>query len=111
MTNGFCGIDCEHCKVYQAAMMPIGDLRSAAQEAIAAQWRASFKHDFKSESMVCFGCQSQQLCGYCSSCEIRRCGIEKQVTTCETCTDYPCQKVTEFRALAFSNASDHVFSF
>lgn len=92
-----CGLDCSGCKVYQATAMPLGAERNAAQEAIASEWQEKFHYDFKAEHMVCEGCQSEMLCGYCKSCEIRTCAKEKSIEFCNTCDEFPCEKVTTFQ--------------
>ena len=43
----------------------------------------------------CDGCRSQtnRLFSGCSRCEIRKCAIEKNLTSCALCLDYACRKL------------------
>jgi len=91
---GFCGIDCEKCPAYLAT---IGN-DEALREKTATEWSKMFQRDIKSEDVLCYGCQEREkpVFGYCSQCQIRICAIGREALTCAECSDYGCEKLTEF---------------
>ncbi len=52
----------------------------------------------QSEDINCDGCTTQNGAhsGYCSVCEIRLCGAEKQIKNCAYCDEYKCEKLAKF---------------
>ncbi len=52
-----------------------------------------FGADIKPEEINCNGCHSDLLFSHCKVCEIRRCGMEKSLSTCGDCRDYSCDKL------------------
>lgn len=38
--------------------------------------------------------------GYCATCEIRPCGVERSVLNCTRCPEYACEKLESFFAHA-----------
>jgi hypothetical protein len=97
----YCGIVCTDCPAYTATQ---ADDR-AALEKVAAQWRAQFNApEITADSIVCDGCLTSdgRLSGYCSTCEIRACGVERSVVNCGHCPDYVCEKLAGF----FAHASE-----
>ena len=91
---GFCGIDCEKCPAYLATIRNDEALR----EKTATEWSKMFHSDFKAEDIVCHGCQArgETVFGYCSQCQIRICALAREVITCAECSDYGCEKLSEF---------------
>ena len=87
----FCGIACNECPTFLAAQADDDQKRAE----IAAQWSEQSETDFKPEDINCDGCQSStgKLFGYTQTCEIRKCGMEKNVSNCAHCSDYSCEKL------------------
>ena len=92
----YCGLNCTECPAYVATQS--GD--PAAVEKVAAQWREAFNMpDLTAESVICDGCLAQasgRLSGYCATCAVRACAVERAVINCAHCADYACEKLTGF---------------
>jgi hypothetical protein len=48
------------------------------------------------KDIICEGCLSNVLIGFCSACAIRNCAIEKNLAGCFECGDFPCDHVENF---------------
>lgn len=47
------------------------------------------------EDLVCDGCLSSQLAIFCRRCVMRACAVEKEITYCAYCSDFPCQTIID----------------
>ena len=95
----YCGLVCTDCEAYIATQA--NDL--AALEQMAARAREQFNNpDITVESASCDGClsSSERLCGYCFECQVRACGMERDVVNCAYCDDYACEKLEGFFGMA-----------
>ena len=93
----YCGLNCSECPAYVATQS--GD--PAALERVAAQWREAFNMpDLTAESVICDGCLPSEvggrLSGYCATCAIRACAVERGVVNCAHCVGFACDKLTAF---------------
>jgi hypothetical protein len=91
----FCGLTCTACRAYLTTQA--GDL--AALEKVAAEWREEFNApNITVDTIMCDGCtsDSRRLCSHCYECEIRACGLQRQVANCAHCDDYACAKLEAF---------------
>ena len=90
----YCGLNCSECPAYIATQS--GD--PAALEKVAAQWREAFNMpDLTAESVICDGClqtNAGRLSGYCATCAIRACAVERGFLTCAECDIFPCFETT-----------------
>ncbi len=86
-TVAFCGLFCESCGVYIATMK--NDENEL--ERIAQMMKTS------KEEIPCKGCKSKVLSPHCRICEFRSCAENRQLSNCEECKDFPCEKLTEFQ--------------
>ncbi len=87
---GYCGIDCAKCKAYMATIEDSDEIRK--EYAKEQSERFGVEVDYK--TINCDGCLSMgEHLGYCSICEIRKCGIEKKVENCAFCNEYICEKL------------------
>jgi hypothetical protein len=95
--TAFCGIVCSECPVFLATQAD----DDRARKEVAELWSKRFGFDMKPEDANCDGCQAKdgRLFSHCRTCEIRRCGNEKQLGTCASCPDYACRKLQDFHAL------------
>jgi hypothetical protein len=94
-----CGLSCCECEGYQATQA--NDL--AWKERIVAKWREEYHNDQMTvEAVTCDGCTTLngRLGGYCPHCEIRKCGVERQLDNCAACPDYACEKLEKFFLMA-----------
>jgi hypothetical protein len=94
----YCGLICSDCPAYIATQ---ADDR-AALERVAAQWREEYNApNLTVESVICDGClgSNGRHCSHCFECEIRACGMEREVINCAHCADYGCEKLAGFFGL------------
>jgi hypothetical protein len=92
----YCGIVCSDCPAYVATQAN----DRPALERVAAQWREQFNTpEITADGIICDGClegDDGRLNGYCTTCEIRACGLERGVVNCAYCNDYACEKLEGF---------------
>jgi hypothetical protein len=95
----FCGLSCTGCDAFPANRKKNVNERKK----VAEKWSELYGHGniFKPEDIECDGCLSRggQLFSHCSVCEIRKCGIERQVSNCAYCSDYACGKLDKFLSM------------
>ncbi len=90
----YCGIVCSECPAFIATQ---NDDDNARKE-VAEKWSKEFNSDIKPGDVNCDGClplDGRRL-NYCNICEIRKCGIEKEVENCSYCDSYRCDKLMKF---------------
>jgi hypothetical protein len=96
----YCGLVCSECEAYLATQ---ADDR-AALEQVAAKWREQFDlPEITADSILCDGCPGTnggRRSGYCDTCQLRACALERGVATCAHCADYACEKLEGFFAHA-----------
>jgi hypothetical protein len=92
----YCGIVCTECPAYKATKKDDNKARAK----VAEEWSKQYQHPFKPEDINCSGCLGvgDVQIGYCSVCEIRKCGSERRVLNCGYCVEYPCDKLSKFHA-------------
>ena len=92
MHRGTCGIDCAKCPSYIAYHT---DDNSIREKLVAKLSTAEYKMNV--EDFNCAGCKATDgvLFKFCSDCEIRTCGIEKDVLDCSYCSEFPCSKIDD----------------
>jgi hypothetical protein len=97
-TVAYCGLVCSECPAYVATQT---DDREALAR-VAAQWREQFNEPgITADTVICDGCLGEgRLSGYCATCEIRACGVERGIANCAHCPDYACAKLEGFFAHA-----------
>lgn len=90
----FCGLVCTECPGYIATQKDNDEERRK----VAEEWSKMFNADIKPESINCDGCLSSsgRLIEYCRTCEIRKCGLEKNVENCAHCEEYICEKLSKW---------------
>ncbi len=90
----YCGIICGECPAYIATK----EDDDTKRRDLAEQWSKQFDFEMKPEDINCDGCMSdsERKLGYCSTCEIRNCGMEKGLENCAYCNEYTCEKLDKF---------------
>jgi hypothetical protein len=85
----YCGIVCTDCEAFKVTQQN----DNAKRKELAASWSKRYGHEFKPEDIDCDGCLSSdgRHIGYCNICEIRKCGMEKDVENCAYCVKYKCE--------------------
>lgn len=92
MKIAYCGLDCEECDAYIATQENSDNKRAK----VAGNWSKMFGGNITPEEINCNGCQSDKLFSHCKVCDIRKCGIEKELDNCGLCADYTsCDKLLE----------------
>jgi len=90
---GPCGLYCGACSVYVARKR--GD--AAALDVVAKRITEQESWVIKpEEDLVCDGCLSSQQAIMCRRCAMRTCAIDKGITHCAQCPDFPCQTIIDF---------------
>jgi hypothetical protein len=94
----FCGINCSECKALIATQKDDDTMRRE----IAEEWSKAFGHEIKPGEINCEGCliRDGRHINYCNTCEIRKCGLEKNVENCAYCIDYKCDNLAKFHEQA-----------
>ncbi len=82
---GYCGLDCEKCDAYIATVHNDQDLR----EKTAKLWAKLNNAPILPEHINCEGCRMSGVkTVFCERiCEIRKCALEKRVSTCGDCPE------------------------
>ena len=98
----YCGLVCSDCPAYVATQSN----DRAALERVAAEWREEYDSpDLTADSILCDGClgtNGGRRIGYCDTCQIRACALERGVANCAHCADYACTELEGFFAHATS---------
>ena len=88
-----CGLYCGACSIYTARKR--GD--AAALDVWAKRVTERRGWVIKpEEDRVCDGCLSSQQAIMCRRCAMRTCSIDKGITHCAECSDFPCQTIIDF---------------
>lgn len=90
----YCGLACHDCGAYIATMND----DDAKRKEVAELWSKEYGGDVKAEDIDCTGCLSvsENVYQYCKTCEIRKCGMSKEIDNCAFCNDYACDKLLDF---------------
>ena len=93
-----CGLNCSECNAFIATKN--NDM--TRKEEIAKQWSSMYNAVIPPESINCVGCKVEgNHIGYCSMCEVRKCGLSKNAANCGLCTSYPdCNILNTFLKMA-----------
>ena len=87
----YCGEICTECSAYVATR----DNDLAALQRVADAWNARSGGSLKAEDCVCDGCLGDgRRIGYCRTCQVRVCAIERHLENCAHCADYGCEKLS-----------------
>jgi hypothetical protein len=94
----YCGDCCNHCPKYIATLS--ASTKKLKEAGILMQkvgWR--YDLDFP-ENMKCRGCEDVEHCEY----DVKECCIEKNLSNCGECEDYPCPKINRAFEITRINA-------
>jgi len=86
-----CGLSCHECGAYQAAMAD----DDAKRAETAREWSVQFGADILPDEINCTGCLSTEdpLFKHCTVCQVRTCGMGKDLQNCGYCDEYPCDNL------------------
>jgi hypothetical protein len=92
----YCGLDCDTCPVHLATLEQDLSKRQMMRTSIAHMCREQFGMELSLQDITdCDGCRSAtgRLFSGCANCEIRKCAIDRNLTSCARCADYACEKL------------------
>ena len=85
---GYCGNNCHLCAARSSD--------PAIRQKLVDGWQKFLGHEcYTAENVKCDGCLSDGKIADVQ-CQIRPCSIEKSISSCAYCDDFPCQKVGRF---------------
>lgn len=85
----FCGLICSECPAFIAKKTNDNELRKKT----AKEW-SSEDFPLNPGDINCDGCTTEgELISFCTVCDVRKCGVEKEVHNCAYCVEYPCGKL------------------
>lgn len=88
-----CGLYCGACSIYIARKRDDEAALNAVARRITERRGRVIKPE---EDLICDGCLSSQLAIFCHCCVMRDCAVEKGITYCAQCSDFPCQTIIDF---------------
>lgn len=89
----YCGLGCSKCDAFLATQA--GNAEQLEQ--IAERWTQQINTKFTPEDILCDGCRSKRISGWCQKiCLIRPCAEQKGLETCAHCIDYQCENLRSF---------------
>ncbi len=90
----FCGIICTKCPAFIAT----SEDSEPKRKDLAELWSKEFNTEIKPEDINCDGCLlvDKRLFSYCQICEVRKCGLEKNIKNCAYCDKYICEKLAKW---------------
>ena len=86
----YCGLICNECPIF------ITTLENDQQKKVElANQYTSEDYKVTQEDINCCGCTStgSNVFKFCLECDIRLCGIQKEISNCAYCGEYPCIKL------------------
>ena len=92
----YCGLDCEGCPIHLATLESDLPKQLAMRREVARICTQEYGMNLLPKDVTdCDGCRSQteKLFSGCAKCEIRKCAIDRKLTSCALCADYGCQKL------------------
>lgn len=97
-STAYCGLDCSKCEAYLATQAN----DDAKRAETAADWSSRYNAQITPEQINCDGCRSDGVkFFYCANlCELRKCGMTRNVDNCAGCDEYPCAKLDAFFQVA-----------
>lgn len=86
----YCGLICNHCPVFIAT-----ENNDLEQKIKLSEEYSNSSYKVSPEDINCTGCHadSKITFKFCNECEIRICGIKKDIDNCGYCEEYPCSKL------------------
>jgi len=90
----YCGLNCSECPALRATVSGNPETRKQ----IAEEWSEIYSADIDPEDINCMGCSTkdERKFSHCFNCSIRQCAMEKSLSSCHECSDYPCVDLQEF---------------
>ena len=93
-----CGIDCVECEAYKATKA--NDWGELVR--IAESWSEDEEKKYEPTEMLCDGCFGPWINGFCVTCDVRKCALDRGFRICSNCTEYTCPSLEKLWR-SFSN--------
>jgi hypothetical protein len=95
----YCGLDCSKCTVLIAGKETDKSRKEVLVNEIINKCRELYGINYKFDDInICDGCKAEtgRIFSGCINCGIRKCAIEKKISSCAFCDDYPCTLLLKF---------------
>lgn len=89
----YCGHDCSRCVTYIATQTDDDSLREQSQRF----YKEQFRIDVPLEKFNCCGGRTDNIFGLCQDCPFRKCCIERNISSCNLCPEYPCAMLKDYQ--------------
>jgi hypothetical protein len=87
--TAICGLVCSNCIAFIATQKNDNKLREKAVES----WSTDKKR-LRLEDINCDGCTvGKRLCPFCRLCDVRKCGLKRNIKNCAYCSEFQCEKL------------------
>ena len=84
-----CGLACDYCIAFIATQKNDDEMRQKVVEAWSTE-----NERLKLEDVDCDGCTiGERLHSFCAVCDVRKCGLDKNIENCAHCDEFPCEKL------------------
>ena len=86
----YCGLVCNDCPIFIATL----EINQQKKVELANQY-TSDTYVVTQEDINCTGCTSKgsNVFKFCLECDIRLCGLDREIQNCAYCSEYPCNKL------------------
>ena len=89
----YCGHDCSRCVTYIATQNDDDTLREQSQ----SLYKEQFRKDIPLEKLNCWGGRTDNVFELCQDCPFRKCCIERNISSCNLCPEYPCAMLKDYQ--------------
>ncbi len=89
----YCGHDCSSCVTYIATQTDDDSLREQSQ----SFYKEQFRIDIHLEKFNCCGGRTDNVFELCQDCPFRKCCIERNISSCNLCPEYPCVTLKDYQ--------------
>ena len=89
----YCGHDCSRCVTYIATQTDDDSLREQSQ----SFYKEQFRIDIPLEKFNCCGGRTDNVFELCQDCPFRKCCIERNISSCNLCPEYPCAMLKDYQ--------------
>ena len=86
-----CGLLCDDCIAFIATQKNDDKLREKVVEAWSTE-----QERLRLEDVDCDGCKTgKRLHTFCKDCEVRKCGLQRDIENCAHCNEFQCEKLEQ----------------
>ena len=89
----YCGHECSRCVTYIATQTDDDSLREQSQ----SFYKEQFRIDIPLEKLNCCGGRTDNVFELCQDCPFRKCCIERSISSCYLCLEYPCDMLGDYQ--------------